>query len=381
MKATLIIFSSAVLFGILLSATSAGETMDGKKPTPSSMEDVVREYERVKGEWEFARRTGMSTAKAGRLRELSSTNTVENRNELIKWFWTLPQAEPSSHPMQPEKTAITRALAAMMPPSDFKTFGLKVLDAEINALREAKKWEQENYYPKDVIFATFEGLVGNTPDSDVIDTLMAYAKDTNVGTTVRARFKAFLTNRQFQQDGITNAEEQAKIIIGRLTPPPRHPIPWNIHKDKEKRIAYAKSEEYAKAMRPCTLWRFSETSVENGANEQVLSKLGMAAVTQLIHVVEGNGHTGEKRDYLIWLATDILLKHLAQDTRLADGEREVLKPLHRLLDTMPDLGAHSWRSLAAGNMVRIYEKLGITEKVEIITDPSVDDPSEWKNFR
>ena len=107
----------------------------------------------------------------------------------------------------------------------------------------------------------------------------------------------------------------------------------------------------------------------------------MAAVTQLIHVVEGNGHTGEKRDYLIWLATDILLKHLAQDTRLADGEREVLKPLHRLLDTMPDLGAHSWRSLAAGNMVRIYEKLGITEKVEIITDPSVDDPSEWKNFR
>lgn len=380
MKATLIIVS-AVLFGILLSATSAGETMDGKKPTPSSMEDVVREYERVKREWEFARRTGMSTAKAGRLRELSSTNTVENRNELIEWFWTLPQAEPSSHPMQPEKTAVTRALAAMMPPSDFKTFGLKVLDAEINALREAKKWEQENYYPKDVIFATFEGLVGNTPDSDVIDALSAYAQDRAVASDVRARFKTFLMERQFLRDGSLSLREQAKIIIEKLVTPPAHPIPWKIYKDKDTRMAYGNSKEYTSALKKDSSWRFSEECVENSANEQFLTSLGMAAVTQLIHVVEGNSHTAEKRDYLIWLATDILLKHLAQDARLADGEREVLKPLHRLLDTMPDLGAHSWRSLAAGNMVRIYEKLGITEKVEIITDPSVGDPSEWKNFR
>ena len=345
------------------------------------MEDVIKEHEKQKKEWEFARRTGMSTAKAERIRELSAANTQESRDELVKWFKSLPQAEPASDVRQTEKTVVVKALAGMMPLPEFKAFGLGVLNTEINALREAKKLEQENYYPRDVIFATFEALVRGSPEQDIVDTLSTYAQDRNVASDVRARFKAFLTERQFKQDGPRDLEEQARIVIGKLITPPRHPIPWNINQDKEKRIAYAKSEEYAKAMQPVALWRFSETSVENDANEQFLDKLGMAAVSQLIRAVEKDGYTGVKRDYLIFLATDTLFKHLSRGGTLSDSERECLKPLRRLFDTMPDSGAFCWRHRAAGNLNTIYEKLGIDEKVRYVTDPSVDEQSERNNVR
>ena len=362
-------------------STFAGESNGGGNSRPSTMEDVIKEHERMKKEGEFARRTGMSTAKAERIRELSAANTQQNRDELVKWFKSLPQTEPACDVRQAEKTVVVKTLAGMMPPTEFKAFGLGVLNTEINALREAKKWEQESYYPKDVIFATFEALVRVAPEQDIVDTLSAYAQDRNVASDVRARFKAYLTDRQFQQDGLRDLEEQARIVIGKLITPPRHPIPWNINNDKEKRIAYAKSEEYAKAMQPVALWRFSETSIENDANEQVLDKLGMAAVSQLIRAVEKDGYTGEKRDYLIFLATDTLFKHLSRCGTLSDSERGCLKPLRRLFDTMPDSGAFCWRHRAAGNVNKIYEKLGIDEKVRYVTDPSVDEPSAWKNVK
>ena len=241
----------------------------------------------------------MSTAKAERIRELSAANTQESRDELMKWFKSLPQAEPASDARQAERTVVVKALAGMMPLPEFKAFGLGVLNTEINALREAKKLEQENYYPRDLIFATFESLVRGSPEQDIVDTLSTYAQDRNVASDVRARFKAFLTERQFQQDG------------------PR----------------------------------------------------------------DLDGYTGVKRDYLIFLATDTLFKHLSRSGTLSDSERECLKPLRRLIDTMPDSGAFSWRHRAAGNLNTIYEKLGVDEKVRYVTDPSVDEPSERNNVR
>lgn len=143
MKTVLIIVSAAIV-SAWTPSTFAGESNGGGKTRPSAMEDVIKEHEKLKKEWEFARRTGMSTAKAERIRELSAVNTQENRDELVKWFKSLPQAEPASDVRQAEKTVVVKALAGMMPPPEFKAFGLGVLNTEINALRKAKKLEQEN---------------------------------------------------------------------------------------------------------------------------------------------------------------------------------------------------------------------------------------------
>jgi hypothetical protein len=179
-----------------------------RPPAPSASTIRARAQEQMKREQEFMRRTGMSSATVKRIRELSATNSVENRAQLMEWFWALPQAVPASHPMLPEKTAVTRALAAMMPPSDFKPFGLKILDAEINALRKATKWEQENDCPKDLILVIFDGLIRHTPDSDVINAFSVYAQDQAVASDVRARFKAFLIERQLLRDDSQDFDEQ-----------------------------------------------------------------------------------------------------------------------------------------------------------------------------
>lgn len=372
MKKTFIVVSYIIVNAWVLKAFADGPKYGGE-PTSSTMEEVIKKHEVMKKEREFTRRTGMPIATVERLRKLSMTNTVENRTELMRWFRTLPQAKTSSYPRQPEKTAIVKALGSMMSQSEFKTFGLGVLDSEINALREAKKWEQENYYPRDVIFAIFENFSRDIPDSDIVDTLSAYAKDGAVAYDVRARFKALLMKQQFLQAKVLDLEKQAKIVIAKLINPPTHPIPWGIYKDKDKRIAYGNSKEYTDALRKDASWRFSEEYVENNASEQFLLSLGMAAVPQLIQAVNEDRYTGEKRDYLIFLATDILVKHLLQGGTLSENEQKCLNPLHKLFGTMPDLGAFCWRHRTAGNMNKIYECLEIDEKVKVDTDFSVSE--------
>lgn len=358
--------AAAALLNTLVPA-HAEDLKDGRGDTPSLLEIALQEHERVTKEREEERRIGFAPERARKLGKLSAANTVENRAELMKWFKSLPMGEPSSDPRQAEKIAVMKALAKMMPPVEFKEFGLGVLDMEISALRWAQLWSQENYYPRGGANVTLDALVRDMPDADVINKLAAYAKDKSIAKDVRSRIKAFLVNWQLKRDGITDAAEMAKLIVGNLTNPPRQPVPWNIYRDKDKRIAYGKSEEALKASKISVAWLSSEAVVENNANERALDALGMAAVAQLIRAAEEDGHTGEKRDYLVYLATDIFWKHAERGNNTIDEASTCLDRLNRLFDPMPDRGVFCWRSLTAGNLNKLYARFGIDTRVEAET--------------
>ena len=192
-----------VIFGAIHISEATGRS-DGKvQPVALSSNDTVASLA-------AALTNDHLDARLQSIRKLGLIRNEESRAALVSHFQKIPQAEPAADSRQPEKTAIIEVLSHELAPTQFQAFALPVLDKEVDALRTAKKFEQENYYPKDLMLRILALVNSAGPSPATINALRTYAEDKDIPSSVRSSIKVLLIDQQFRQNGLIAAMKRLR---------------------------------------------------------------------------------------------------------------------------------------------------------------------------
>ncbi len=307
------------------------------------------------------------------IRKLESAKGTENRAILMKHFRKLPQAVPSTHTRQTEKAAVMRILINISESFEIRPFLLEVLKNEINSMREAKKVDSDIFYPKDITYIIISELEKQGITEKLRDMLADYVDDRWLHDTVRSKSFVPVILYDLERRGLNEPRDKVTFITENIVTDPYNSIPWNIYQDQQKRIEYGRTEAVINQSASIAAWLRSDEAVLNKAYEILLNRFGMTSVEILVAAPDNENCDDAKKDYFIYLASDILREIAVRDKALsADGEN-LMQIIRKYFDNMEDTGAFGRRYYVAGNLNNIYTKTGKDESVQIIKSEHDDD--------
>ncbi len=310
------------------------------------------------------------------IRKLESAKGTENRAILMKHFRKLPQAVPSTHTRQTEKAAVMRILINISESFEIRPFLLEVLKNEINSMREAKKVDSDIFYPNDITYIIISELEKQGITEKLRDMLADYVDDRWLHDTVRSKSFVPVILYDLERRGLNEPRDKVTFITENIVTRPYSCIPWNIYQDQQKRIEYGRTEAVINQSASIAAWLRSDEAVLNKAYEILLNRFGMTSVEILVAAPDNENYDDAKKDYFIYLASDILREIAVRDKALsADGEN-LMQIIRKYFDNMEDTGAFGRRYYVAGNLNIIYTKTGKDESVQIIKSEHDNDDTE-----
>lgn len=293
---------------------------------------------------------------------IASLDNADSKKFLFDYFQHLPPAELTTDPNSDHyKVAVFDIVLSMLDGKERESFLVDVLTREMKDLREAGvQYHAAEMYPCTLWQKTLRSLESYGLSSDVRGKLSAIGDDVGIPETVRSTFKACVIRQEF---GTNSSETVLKIrdMLDKYPVRPMSIIPWDIFNDKERRIAYGKSEEYKNKLASFGQWRASGALVTYETYERVLLSCGITAIEQIVAFLGRDDVSNERRDCLAMVAASLLAKHDKWSTQERVILSKLVDQLERYVDQMEDKGAFSYRSYAITGLAVYYEKMGILD--------------------
>lgn len=263
---------------------------------------------------------------------------------VMEHYRKLPQSAPSTgrglHDQ--EKEAIVRAIADL-DVSVKLPFLLESLDHECEAARVAKKQGSEQLFGSGPLTAILTAL---PKERAVIGSkLSSLYEDDSLPRQVRVLIAAAeVTVKMHEKHGDATLKNKIISIAKSLEPAPVYPVPWEIQRDKAKRIEYGKSQKRIQESRLREQYLASLDSIEEDGREIYLQNHGRVAVQPILQIVANEDLGNDTRETLMLIAARSLRNHIRTEKTTSEPDVNAVKRLTEYVASMPDLGAFDRRS-------------------------------------
>jgi hypothetical protein len=298
------------------------------------------------------------------IRKIGAIRDAKAKEIMLEYFNSIPPPILSDHSDQSFKIEVSRTLLPMLEKEEEIRFLAGIIQNEVDALKAAKLSKSDSYYPKDLLLTALEVCeTGGAMSAKTRAMLADMASDDTVPPETRSAFLASVVRYDLAQDGSKTLAEKARSIVDTIPVRPAAPFPWEVYNDKQKRIAYGKSETYLREYRKSVEWRKSKVSIQTEAYERVLESYGFVAVEQLVAALGQKNVSKERRDYFARLAAEVLSKLSSVSAAEYVTVNKLISVLETYIDEMQDLGAFCNRNIAIRKMYLFYKNTGFSKQV------------------
>ena len=284
---------------------------------------------------------------------------------LLGYFKGLPVSQASTDAGSDViKGAAFDAVLPLLKGVERENFLSEVLEADVKGWREAKRYHASNMYPSIMLRRLLKAFEEDGEMRPWREKLARLAKDHSLPEDARVLFSA---SAMRIETGVGKERVAAKIraIINDLPIKTYAVIPWEFYRDKEKRIAYGKSDAFKRQLDRFDQWKAAGNLFKYETSENLLRSYGEDSIRELVAVIEHGNISREKRDSLAMLTGELL-------ARISVGIKEGVKPrgtelpelanrLALYVDKMDDLGAFSHRDDAERGLSRFFENAGLPD--------------------
>ena len=282
---------------------------------------------------------------------------------LLGYFKRLPVSQASTDAGSDFiKGAAFDAVLPLLKGMEREKFLAEVLEADIKGWREAGRYHASNKYPSTILRRLLKAFEADGKMGSARERLARLAKDQSLPEEAKVLINASVARIEI---GVGQERIVAKIreVINDLPVWRKSVIPWEFYNDKEKRLAYGRSDAYKRQLDRSSQWKAAGNLFKYETSENVLRSYGEIAIRELVAVIEHGDVSDEKRDCLAMLAGELLANisiGIHAETKPLNAELpDLANRLALYVDKMDDPGAFSHRHYAKKGLSFFFENTGL----------------------
>ena len=279
------------------------------------------------------------------------------REILITHYGSLPKKRNTgTKKAEMAREMIVETVARDKSPESEK-FLADVLDEEYgNVLREQEKGDVGNL-PCLVRDSATQLVARYYSDSEILKQTVNKWLSIDLGFNFKRDLTAVKIVFDMKQNGLNNIQDQVKYLADKIIPGPLTPIPEDIYLDKDKRIAYGKTDKCQKEDEYVGNYFRSKEGITEYGLEIALEHLGREAVESIIDYVKNNKPDRAKADQLMIIASEIMADHIRVNKKLSEQDKKVIDEIQKYVEGMENQGVFDREDRVRGNLNRIKEFL------------------------
>lgn len=284
---------------------------------------------------------------------------------LLAYFKELPASQATTDVGRDiVKGAAFDAVLPLLKEKEREQFLSEVLEEDIKGWRKAGMHNAANMYPKIILRKLLEAYESDGCNTTVLNKLSKLSKDPRLPENARVLLNACVIRMKAGSEDAQILEAIRKLIAD-LPTRKLCVIPWEFADDKEKRIAYGKSEACQRQLAEVREWRVSGNSQKYETTARVLQSYREASIRELVAVIEQESVPREKRDSLAMLTGDLLagisVDIKAGNITLGHELPELANRLALYVDKMDDPGLFSCRYDAEVGLSRFFRNVALPQ--------------------